>query len=69
MPLCTGGTLRSVIDERFTTGIKDETVMATIMYQLVQGLAYFHSKGLLHRDFKAENVLVHESGQLMLSNF
>jgi len=32
-------------------------------------MTYFHSKGLMHRDIKAGNILVHESGKLMLSNF
>ena len=50
-------------------GVKDEVMIATILKQIVEGLAYFHSKGLIHRDIKADNLLVHESGQLLLSNF
>jgi len=32
------------------------------MYQIMQALAYFHQKGYMHRDIKADNILVHESG-------
>lgn len=50
-------------------GIKDEVLLATILKQLVEAIDYFHQKSLVHRDIRAGNILVHESGRINLSNF
>ncbi|KAJ3349995.1 serine/threonine protein kinase, CMGC, CDC2/CDK sub, partial [Kappamyces sp. JEL0680] len=39
------------------------------MQQLLQGLAYLHSKNILHRDLKGANVLVNVLGELKLADF
>ena len=33
------------------------------------GMAYCHSKGVLHRDLKASNILINSSGDLKLADF
>lgn len=37
--------------------------------QLLQGTAYLHKNGILHRDMKAANLLINNKGQLMIADF
>jgi len=46
-----------------------EEHIASIMYQLLEGLAYCHSKNFLHRDIKCSNILMNNKGQCKLADF
>ena len=40
-----------------------------IMYQLVDGMHYMHSRGFLHRDLKPINILIGKEGQILIADF
>lgn len=58
-----GATLRDAQKDRRWQDIVDLYVAAG------RGLAAVHAAGLVHRDFKADNVLVGDDGQVMLADF
>src|SRR3954453_1030741 len=56
MEFVPGSSLRPLIQKR---NLKPQDVIA-IMRQVLAGLSYAHSQGIIHRDVKPENILVHE---------
>ncbi|KAJ7092639.1 kinase-like domain-containing protein [Mycena epipterygia] len=47
----------------------DEEVTKSFTSQILAGLEYLHSKGILHRDLKSDNILVEMSGVCKISDF
>ncbi|KAI0033411.1 kinase-like protein [Vararia minispora EC-137] len=47
----------------------EENVTKSFTGQILAGLEYLHSKGILHRDMKADNILVETSGVCKISDF
>jgi serine/threonine protein kinase len=62
--LVDGGTLHDFLKRQLT---ENEIVM--ILGQLLKGLEYLHSKNIIHRDLKLENILVMKNGQLKIADF
>lgn len=46
-----------------------ETQIVFICHEVLQGLKFLHSIGIIHRDIKASNILVNQSGQVKIGDF
>jgi mitogen-activated protein kinase kinase kinase len=52
MEYCEGGSLANLLEHG---RIADETVIQVYAWEMLQGLAYLHEKGVVHRDVKPES--------------
>lgn len=43
--------------------------LKSLMQQFLQGLAFIHKRGVLHRDLKGSNILLGKSGELKIADF
>ena len=66
MELCRGGDLLHYVRRRRKL---DETTAKVIFVQIVRGLEYIHSKNVMHRDIKLENILLDNLGQVKICDF
>lgn len=64
---CSGGSLRQLY-KRLGHGIPELQVIPYVK-QILEGLHYLHAQGVVHRDVKAANVLLSESGEVKLADF
>jgi eukaryotic-like serine/threonine-protein kinase len=66
MELFEGQTFSDVIDER---GPLPPTEAADLVGQALQGLGHAHSEGVIHRDVKPSNILVHPDAGVKVTDF
>ena len=68
MPLSLGS-VKQIMTHKYPEGFKDECFIATIIRETLKGLEYIHKEALIHRDIKADNILISESGEIKISDF
>eukprot|EP01130_Rhizamoeba_saxonica_P010126 TRINITY_DN4152_c0_g1_i2.p1 TRINITY_DN4152_c0_g1~~TRINITY_DN4152_c0_g1_i2.p1 ORF type:complete len:367 (+),score=76.51 TRINITY_DN4152_c0_g1_i2:564-1664(+) len=64
MEYCDAGSLRDFVEYSLDPGS-----IACIITQIVKGLSLMHSKNLIHRDVKSDNVLLNVDGTVKLGDF
>lgn len=66
MEYAKGGTIKSLIK---IIGALLEKKVSKYSRQILEGLAYLHNRGIVHRDLKCENILLDDSDNCKLSDF
>jgi len=67
LEFCSRGDLYEAI--RTGTGPLETEHVRQFMLQLIDAVAYIHSKGMYHRDIKPENIFLTHSGEMKLGDF
>lgn len=68
MKYCEGGSVKDIIRNSKKQLFK-ENLISLILKRVLQGLVYLHSNGVIHRDIKADNILLDKSGNIQISDF
>lgn len=66
MPFINGGELYQIAKSK---GRLDEHSVKFYTVQVVLALGYMHSKGIVHRDLKLENVMIDQDGYIKLIDY
>ncbi|KAI8611596.1 kinase-like domain-containing protein [Chytriomyces sp. MP71] len=65
MEYCAGGSCLDLL----RMGPLPEACIAIILRETLQGIAYIHAQGMIHRDLKAANILLTDTGHVKLADF
>jgi p21-activated kinase 1 len=63
-----GGSLTDVIESHAPGALPDPAI-AYVCREVLQALVFLHSRGILHRDVKSDNVLLSLEGRVKLTDF
>ena len=66
MELCAGGDLLNYVWKRWK--LKEE-VAKYFFKQIISGIQYIHSKNIIHRDIKLDNLLLDGDGKIKIADF
>ena len=64
--ICSGGDLLNYVKKQKRLS---ESLAKFVFKQLIKGLEHCHSRGVVHRDSKLDNILINSSGQLKICDF
>ncbi|PON52509.1 Serine/threonine protein kinase [Parasponia andersonii] len=68
MPYMAGGSCLHIMKSLYPEGF-EETVIATLLREVLKALVYLHAHGHIHRDVKAGNILIDSNGAVKLADF
>ena len=61
--------LKQYLDSLPRDQVQDIRTIKSFLYQILQGVSYLHSKRVLHRDLKPQNILITRAGNVKLADF
>ena len=59
--------LTQLIEEKYDK--YNENFIKYVMLRIVQGIAFLHSRNIIHRDLKSDNILLSSTGEIKLTGF
>ncbi|KAJ3224428.1 hypothetical protein HK099_008448 [Clydaea vesicula] len=60
------GSCRSIMKNSFSEGFS-ESVVATILKEILKAMSYLHGKHLIHNDVQADNILIDYNGEIKMT--
>jgi len=60
---CAGGDLKTCINEKHNPLVGDDRRMREIILQICGAVDFIHSKGVVHKDLKPQNILISRNGR------
>jgi len=67
--LMEGGSIEKIMRTMYPEGLKDQSLIATILRETLLGLKYLHQNSQIHRDIKGGNILISADGSIKISDF
>ena len=67
MEYCGAGSVKDIL--RLSKSTLSEETISALMYSVLHGLNYLHKNKLIHRDIKADNVLLTDDGEAKIADF
>jgi len=63
------GSLAIILKTYYPNGIKDQTLIASILKEVLLGIEHLHKNKQIHRDIKAGNILLDINGNIRITDF